>query len=58
MRKCAAVVTDEGGLTSHATIVTRELRTPCIVGAQAATQTFADGDPLLVDPTSGIVSKE
>ena len=40
IKKAAAIVTDEGGLLSHAAIVSRELRIPCIVGTKFATKIF------------------
>lgn len=57
MRRAAAIVTDEGGVTSHAAIVSRELHIPCIVGTKAATSTFADGDMVEVDAEKGIAKK-
>jgi len=55
MRKCAAIVTDEGGLTCHAAIVSRELGIPCIVGTKIATQVLKNGDLVEVDANNGIV---
>ncbi len=55
--KAGAIVTDEGGLTSHAAIVSRELGIPCIVGAKIATKVFKDGDMLEVDANKGVVRK-
>ena len=55
MRRAAAIVTDSGGMTSHAAIVARELGLPCIVGARDATRKLADGTPVTVDGTSGVV---
>ena len=55
MRKCAGVVTDEGGRTCHAAIVSRELQIPCIVGAKTATKTLKTGDSVTVDAVRGIV---
>lgn len=55
MRKCGAVVTDEGGRTCHAAIVSRELGIPCIVGAKNATKTLKDGQYVTVDSTRGVV---
>ncbi|MDP2717411.1 MAG: PEP-utilizing enzyme, partial [Candidatus Micrarchaeota archaeon] len=49
MHRACAIVTDEGGLTSHAAIVSREFKIPCIVGTKNATTAFSDGDVLLVD---------
>ncbi|MBT4209453.1 MAG: hypothetical protein HOE19_00865 [Candidatus Komeilibacteria bacterium] len=57
MKKASAFVTDEGGLTCHAAIVSRELSTPCIVGTKIATQIFKDGDMIEVDAERGIVKK-
>jgi phosphohistidine swiveling domain-containing protein len=55
MRKAAAFVTDVGGITSHAAIVSRELKKPCIVGTQIATQVLQDGDEVEVDADEGVV---
>jgi pyruvate,water dikinase len=55
MRKAAAVVTDEGGRTCHAAIVSRELGIPCIVGAKTATKILKDKMEVTVDATRGVV---
>jgi pyruvate,water dikinase len=55
MRKAAAVVTDSGGMTCHAAIVSRELGIPCVVGTGDATQTLRDGEPITVNATDGTV---
>lgn len=55
MRKASAVVTDEGGRTCHAAIVSRELGIPCIVGAKVATAVLAEGSKVTVDATCGVV---
>lgn len=55
MRKAVAFVTDIGGITSHAAIVARELKKPCIVGTKVATQLLKDGDMVEVDANSGVV---
>ena len=55
MRKAAAFVTDEGGITSHAAIIAREMKKPCVIGTKIATQTFKDGDLVEVDANKGIV---
>ena len=55
LRKAAAFVTDEGGVTCHAAIVARELKKPCIVGTKRATQLLKDGELVEVDANSGIV---
>ncbi len=55
MKKAAAIITDEGGLTCHASIVSRELNIPCVVALKIITQIVQDGDQLEVDATKGIV---
>lgn len=53
--KAAAIVTDQGGMLSHAAIVSRELNIPCIIGAGIATEVLHDGDKVEVDATAGKV---
>lgn len=55
MRKASAIITDEGGVTCHAAIISRELGIPCIVGTKIATQVLKDGDLVEVDANAGIV---
>lgn len=55
MKKAAAFVTDEGGITCHAAIVSREMGKPCIIGTKIATQVLKDGDKVEVDADKGIV---
>ena len=55
--KASAIVTEEGGITSHAAIVSREFNLPCIVGAHNATSVFRTGDKILVDANKGIAKK-
>ena len=55
MEKAAAIVTDIGGLTCHAAIVSRELGKPCIVSAKIATQVLNNGDFVEVDANQGVV---
>ena len=57
MKKAAAIITNEGGITSHAAIVSRELGIPCIIGTQIATKVLKDGDLVEVDADHGIVRK-
>jgi len=57
MRKASAIVTDEGGLLSHAAIVSRELDIPCLVNTKIATQVLKDGDEVEVDAVKGVVTK-
>jgi pyruvate,water dikinase len=56
MRRAAAIVTDAGGMTSHAAIVSRELGIPCIVGAHNATTVLSDDAIVTVDATVGMVT--
>jgi pyruvate, water dikinase len=55
MRRAAAIVTDGGGTTSHAAIVSRELGLPCIVGTHKATSILSDGILVTVDGQEGAV---
>lgn len=55
MQRAGAIVTDEGGLLSHAAIVSRELGKPCVVGTKIATKVLKDGDEVEVDANKGIV---
>ncbi len=57
MKKASAIITDDGGLTCHAAIVSRELQTPCVVGTKHATKILHDGDVVEVDANNGIVKK-
>lgn len=57
MEKAKAIVTDEGGMSSHAAIVSREMGIPCIVGTENATKILKDGDLIEVDANEGIVRK-
>ncbi|MBI1972117.1 MAG: phosphoenolpyruvate synthase [Candidatus Aenigmarchaeota archaeon] len=57
MKKASAIVTDTGGLTSHAAIVSRELGIPCVVGTREATRKLHDGDTITVDAASGKIYK-
>jgi len=55
MRKVAAIVTDEGGMTCHAAIVSRELGTPAVVGTKTATQVLKNGQIITVDGEMGLI---
>lgn len=57
MKKAAAFVTDEGGITCHAAIVARELKKPCVIGTKIATKVFKDGDEVEVDADNGVIKK-
>ncbi len=54
-RKAAAIITDEGSITSHAAIISRELKIPCVIGTKTATQVLKDGDLVKVDAVKGMV---
>ncbi|MDD1671902.1 MAG: phosphoenolpyruvate synthase, partial [Methanomicrobiales archaeon] len=55
MRKVAGIVTDEGGMTCHAAIVSRELGTPAVVGTKKATSTLQQGQIVTIDGEKGMV---
>lgn len=55
MKKAAAFVTDIGGITSHAAIVSREMGKPCIIGTKIGTKLLKDGDLIEVDANLGVV---
>jgi len=56
MKMAGAIVTDEGGITCHAAIVSRELRKPCVIGTRVATKVLKDGDLVEVDGAKGTVT--
>lgn len=55
MHLAAAFVTDEGGITSHAAIVAREMKKPCVIGTKIGSKVIKDGDLLEVDANTGVV---
>jgi len=57
MKESLAIITDEGGITCHAAIVSRELGKPCIIGTRLATKFLKTGDQIEVDLKTGIVKK-
>lgn len=57
MLRAAAIVTDMGGITCHAAIVSRELGTPCVVGTRFASQMLRDGEMVEVDATKGVIRR-
>lgn len=57
MKKAAAIITEDGGITCHAAIVSREMQIPCLVGIKIALQVLKDGDKVEVDAEKGIVKK-
>ncbi len=54
-KKAAAIVTDEGGITSHAAVVSREFGIPCIIATHNATRVFKTGDMVEVDAYNGVI---
>ncbi|MBI5226816.1 hypothetical protein HY994_06330 [Candidatus Micrarchaeota archaeon] len=57
VKKCSAIVADEGGSVSHAAVLAREMNKPCIVGTKTATSTFKTGDWVEVDAYAGVIRK-
>ncbi|HJJ46716.1 MAG TPA: phosphoenolpyruvate synthase [Methanocorpusculum sp.] len=55
MKKIAGIITDEGGMTCHAAIVSRELGTPAVVGTKKATSTLKDGQIVTIDGERGFI---
>lgn len=53
MQKCAGIITDEGGMTAHASIVSREMGIPCVVGTQEATKLLKDDQEVTIDGFNG-----
>jgi pyruvate,water dikinase len=54
-KRAGGIVTDEGGMLSHAAIISREFRIPCVVGTHKATKVLKDGDMVEVDAEKGVV---
>ena len=55
IKKAIAIVTDIGGMLSHAAIISRELNIPCIIGTKIASEVLKDGDMVEVDADKGVV---
>jgi pyruvate,water dikinase len=55
MKKAAAIITEVGGLTCHAAVISREFEIPCIVALKNAMKNFKDGDLVEVDADKGVV---
>ena len=56
-RRAVGIVTDSGGMTCHAAIVSRELGVPCVVGTAVATHKLRDGELVTVDAAHGVVHR-
>lgn len=57
MKQAVAIVAEEGGITAHVSVVSREFGIPCVVGVENATRIFRNGDKVEVDATKGLVRK-
>lgn len=57
MKKAAAIITEVGGLTCHAAVVSREFGIPCVVALKNAMKNFKDGEVIEVDADKGLVRK-
>lgn len=57
LSKVKGIVTNDGGALSHASIISREMKIPCIVGTIHATDVFKDGDAVQLDTDKGVVTK-
>ncbi|MEK9156658.1 MAG: PEP-utilizing enzyme, partial [Patescibacteria group bacterium] len=55
-RKAKAIITDEGGITCHAAILSREIGVPCIIGTKIATKVLKNGDYVEVDANKGMIT--
>ena len=57
IHKAAAIITDEGGITCHAAILSREMKIPCIVGVKNATKILQTGDVVVMDTKLSKIKK-
>lgn len=58
LKHCQAIITDEGGITSHAAIISRELKIPCLVGTRGATKHLSTGEIIEITPRGEIKKTE
>ena len=56
-KKAKALITDEGGIISHAAIISREYGIPCIIGTKVATKVLKNGDPIELNTTTGVIKQ-
>lgn len=56
LSKVAAIVAEEGGITAHVSVISREMKVPAVVGISGVTKRLKDGDNVVVDATAGIVT--
>ncbi|MDO8642801.1 MAG: PEP-utilizing enzyme [Candidatus Woesearchaeota archaeon] len=57
LKNVKAIVTEEGGILSHASVISRELKIPCVIGTRTATKVLKEGDIVEVDATNGTVKR-
>ncbi len=57
MKKAPAIITDEGGITCHAAIISRELGIPCLVGTRIGTKILVDNELVEVNANHGVVKR-
>ncbi len=57
MERAGGIITEEGGLTSHAAVVGLELKIPVVVGAEGATDKIPHGSLITIDPVRGLIYK-
>lgn len=57
LQKAAAIITDEGGITCHAALLSRELQVPCVIGTEVATRVLKEGERVEVDSQRGLVKR-
>ena len=56
IHRSAGIITEEGGLLSHASVVSREMKKPCIIGVNNATGIIKDVDKIILDSKKGIIT--
>jgi phosphohistidine swiveling domain-containing protein len=56
IHRSAGIITEEGGLLSHASVVSREMKKPCVIGVEGATGTIKDGDKIILDSEKGTIT--
>jgi pyruvate,water dikinase len=56
MQKAAAILTERGGMLSHAAIIARELKKPCLVGVKGLMAAVSQGQEIAVDAEAGSIS--
>ncbi len=57
MNMSSGIITEEGGLLSHASVVSRELKKPCLIGVQQASKTLIDGEHVELNATDGVIRR-